>query len=191
MGIDLSFFDDPKFLDAEKNKNPYVWKNLISDVPSWQEVLNELDNHIINDKETGQRYNFKNLGFCLTNPECFNYTKEILEEVNNRYGDVYTKIEDDGSFADTMDGVYKPPMVLCFISLNTVDASLKEHFDYANVLHWNIKGKTRYTVKGKTETFDGILEEGDMMFMPAQAMHLPQPITPRAAITFAFGRKKK
>jgi hypothetical protein len=189
--IDLSFFDDPGFIDAQKNKDPYIWKNLIKDVPSWQEVLNALNDDMLQDKEVGQRYNFKKLGFCLTSPTAFNHTSEILEEVNKRYGDVYTRIEDDGSFADTMEGFYKPPMVLCFISLNTVDASLIEHFDYANVLHWNIKGKTKYTVKGMTNTFDDVLDEGDMLFIPSQAMHLPQPLTPRAAISFVFGRKKQ
>ena len=188
--IDLSFFEDPGFIEAQKNKNPYIWRNLISDVPSWQEVLNALNNDILNDKEVGQRYNFKKLGFCLTDPKSFKYTSEILQEINNRYGDVYTSINDDGSFDDTMEGIYKPPMVLCFISLNTVDASLVEHFDYANVLHWNIKGQTKYLVRGLTETFDDVLNEGDMLFIPSQAMHLPQPVTPRAAISFAFGRKK-
>jgi hypothetical protein len=189
--IDLSFFDDPNFLEAQKNKNPYIWKNLIPTVPSWQEVLNALNEDMIKEKEVGERYNFKKLGFCLTDPKTFNHTESILNEIKDRYGDVYTSINADGSFEDTMDGVYKPPMVLCFISLNTVDASLVEHFDYANVLHWNIKGQTRYLVKGLTETFDDVLEEGDVLYIPSQAMHLPQPITPRSAISFAFGRKKK
>lgn len=186
---DLSFFDDPGFIEAQKNKNPYIWRSLFPDVPSWQEVLNALDEDIINNKDVGQRYNFKKMGFCLRDRH-FNHTEEILKEVNKRYGDVYTSINEDGSFDDTMEGVYKPPMVLCFISLNTVDASLVEHFDYANVLHWNIKGQTKYRVTGLTETFEDVLNEGDLLFIPSQAMHLPQPITPRAAISFAFGRKK-
>lgn len=189
--IDLSFLDDPEFLSAEKEKNPYVWKNLLPDVPSWQDVLNELDSDMIKNNDVGQRYNFKNMGFCLNNATRFKNTTEIFDEINKRYGDVYTSINEDGSFEDTMEGTYKPPMALCFISLNTIDASLVEHFDYASVLQWNIKGKTKYKVTGMTKVFEDVLEEGDMLYIPSQAMHLPQPITPRAAISFAFGRKKR
>ena len=156
---------------TEETFNPY-WivgdhhkkAHIPYDRPTWEDVIHCLD--------FGLRYNdiqpVKDLGdggYVCYDGRTLKETLPIISQLDALYGHPATEAH-------------------LYISFTSDSKVFEKHNDTAHVWVWNILGTTEWTVwdDGKKVTY--MLEPGDSVYVPEGMYHKPNPITPRALLSF-------
>ena len=184
----FDIFDNADFRSAFNNATVHVERN-VAGLPEikWDDAFRMLDEDVKAGNLYGQK-RYENGGFRILNamrvPGIADAQKKLLEifqesnyqlKVEGRSTHLYMNIT-------TQDGTY-----------------WKLHQDTENVIFWNIKGKSRWTIykAGEYEDLenvsddlidvDVILEPGDILYCPYGRPHKVEAITPRFGASLGFG----
>lgn len=135
----------------------------VSDLPSWEELLSELDNSINENK-------FKDLprmGFVTHNGERIEKVETLRKQIHDS----------------------RPEEKICtahlYMSLLPSSGTFGRHKDDTDVFFILAQGKMRWIVEAE-ETVDIEMKAGDMIFLPKEVYHTPIPLTSRVGISIGF-----
>ena len=184
----FDIFDNEEFQSAFKNQTVHVARKAAVEYDfEWDEVFKLLDIDIRDGKPCGKK-RYADGGYRILNAlripnvlaahnKLLNYFKGSQYELDvpGRSGHLYVNIT-------TIEGTYG------WI-----------HADKENVVFWNVKGRSKWTIYEKTDYVDPdkipegkvdvevILEPGDVLFCPYDRPHKVEPLTPRFGVSLGFG----
>jgi mannose-6-phosphate isomerase-like protein (cupin superfamily) len=135
------------------------------DLPSWEEILNSLQNDIQEKREYRE---LKNFGFVLKNGHLLDKVEKIRLKIHKT----------------------KPEEPICtahlFVSLTKFSQTFGKHKDTTDVYYIQALGNMQWNIEEENDIFNYELNEGDMIYIPKQLYHTPIPIGPRVGISIAF-----
>jgi len=153
------FLRDPEFLECVKSQTPYHFKNLGLKLFEWDDVFSEMNDKAKRDFVFGTRPGFF-----------------IMFEDADRLPGVK-------AFLDHMIEVIQSKWTAhCYISLTEKAEGYGMHRDNADVLYWQVIGRTRWEVDGRVF----VLDPNDAVWIPRYKWHAATPLCPRAGISFGM-----
>ena len=168
--MNFDFLKDQRYIDARNNDDFFFFGKVDVPTPSWQEILEELNRqykiHLHNRDFEIFKYQ-DNLGFILHKCEHIPVVKEFLIAISLSHHRIHQLFTSLG-----------------YISLSSESKTYGRHKDEMDVWCWQMQGKTLWTVEGKNEKFEKILEPGELIYVPRDMWHNTKPITPRAGLSF-------
>jgi mannose-6-phosphate isomerase-like protein (cupin superfamily) len=178
---------------AREKRVAAFFKNLIPEVPSWDNFIEHIDfqyknKNIFSEEEMTPYYDYlggimmkKNHDFYLQTIDAQNL--KIFPQVNNLillFNEVYNeKTGGGGAFVNFVGNQPLVPM----------------HADKWDSVFWHCLGKATWTInlkmedKAPNQTFD--LEPGDVIVIPVGVLHSVYNPVPRAGIAMAYNKKEE
>ena len=160
--------ETPILKDALAKKRHIFVKGFIedNDLPSWQDILNDLSLNFTENSPTSPINVQEDLGFVTYRGGRVPKVERIRQEI--------AKFN---------------PQIICtahlYISLMSFSKTFGRHKDTADVFYIQALGKTHWAID-----FEGVqeydLDEGDMVFIPAGVFHASSPLTPRVGLSIGF-----
>jgi mannose-6-phosphate isomerase-like protein (cupin superfamily) len=149
----------------EFNNKPLVVKKLFNMLPTWDDVINDLDFNVKHYKTEVK--DLGNLGIVTHHGENIDSVENIRQSIHS----------------------LRPTESQCtahiYISLLSISNTFGWHNDDTDVFYVQALGNTSWQVKhDKEESF--LLEPGDLIYVPKQMMHNTIPETPRVGISIGF-----
>jgi ribosomal protein L16 Arg81 hydroxylase len=145
----------------------YVQKNLYDkkDLPSWEEVLNNLQDDIEAEREYRE---LKNYGFVLKNGHLLDKVEKIRLKIHE------IRSEEPICTAHL------------FVSFTKFSQTFGKHKDTTDVYYIQALGNTKWNIEEENVIYNYELSEGDMIYIPKHMYHTPIPTGPRVGISVAF-----
>ena len=160
------FLNDSIFLENKKNKKHHFFKNVNLCPPTWDDIIQELNNSIVEKRYVKI---LSNSGFVFHQGENVPGISELFEKI---------------SFLDKS----VPCTAHCYISFLETSGTFGRHKDTADVLFWQMIGKTKWIVNDNiTAIYE--LEPNDFIYVPRNMYHTVIPLTPRAGMSFGLSYK--
>jgi ribosomal protein L16 Arg81 hydroxylase len=159
------FLKDVDFLEARKKQNHFLFKKVLTDVPTWDDILLNVE------KSYEENLLIKYLpNFTIITHNGEKYIKSVF--------DLLQEIKKIDNSVNASAHVY--------ISLTKFGKSFGKHKDNSDVFFWQIIGNTIW----KIETEDGIeeyvMEVGDIIYVPRGIFHEVIPLSPRVGISLGL-----
>ena len=154
--------------DALASKRHILVRHFVDggDLPSWQDILNDLSLNFTENSPTSPINVQEDLGFVTYRGGRVPKVERIRQEI--------AKLEPQ-----------MPCTAHLYISLTSFSKTFGRHKDTADVFFIQALGKTHWAID-----FEGMheydLDEGDMVFIPAGVFHASTPITPRVGLSIGF-----
>lgn len=124
-------------------------------VPSWNEILKNFDNSVLNNEQV--KHNC--LGFFASfNAHRIKKVKKIMKKLNAIDAHMYINITKKG---DTYGN----------------------HYDDVNVYYWQCQGQTKWIFNESNQQF--LLSKGDLIIVPKGTYHNVIPLTPRVGVSMS------
>lgn len=168
-----------EFLNAYQSKTPAIFSNVDFLKPSWDQVINLLNEDIANDNPRGQWYLLN--GWKTAGADRIPEVKQVSDTLM-KYFDIYRDDQEE-----------YPDVAGIFASITTEpNAHGGMHNDKENILFLQAKGSSKWIIfkdSGQPE-YTFILEENDVLFYAGGKDHLVETITPRYALSLSFGNKR-
>jgi hypothetical protein len=188
----FDIFENKDFQLAFKNQTVYVAKKAGAEYNvEWDDIFDLLDTDIKDGKPCG-RNRFENGGYRILNA----IRIPVILEANNKLLKFFKPTE----YTLEKYPVYIPGRSAeLYVNITTSKGTYgTHHYDPENVIFWNIKGKSKWTIYEKSVTVDRIdedkveveviLEPGDVLFCPHSRVHKVEPLTPRFGVSLGFGQ---
>lgn len=193
---ELEFLLKPEYINNYINKKPFKFDEKIPLTVTWDEILTLVDEDFNYAIENGLEYNQgwrtpqnpwneygrAGYGFKILKTERI----KAVEEVKN-----------------TILGIFEPRIVRenmiddAYATIITLTTNkllrIMPHKDGVNVFFWQILGKSEwniYSVDDESIEYVFSLEQGDIIFCPAERTHHVKAITPRAGVSLGFSHLK-
>ena len=160
----MNFLDDPHFIEDRLNGRCHLFKNIQHELPTWNDVIENLNVSIENDWFVKYLDNF---GFVTHNAEEMPLVNSLLKYISTLDPNV-------------------PSSAHCYFSLTKNANTFGRHNDPSDVFFWQIIGKTQWTVENPHNKIIHILEPNDLLFVPRGLWHDTKPLTARAGISFGL-----
>jgi mannose-6-phosphate isomerase-like protein (cupin superfamily) len=158
-----AFLSDPAFIKHKKDSNHYIFRNIGLECPSWENILDCLNDTI--EKKINLKI-LDNLGFVL------------LENTD--------KLPGTFDFLNYLSSTTKQKVSAhCYISMLSASKTFGRHNDSSDVFFWQVQGKSKWIVEDHIIS-EYILEKNDMIFVPKGMVHEVIPLGPRAGISFGI-----
>ena len=136
------------------------------ELPSWQEVLDDLSLNFTENAPTSPINVLDDLGFVT-------YRGERMPKVE-RIRQVVAKFDTS-----------LPCSAHLYISLMSFSKTFGRHKDNTDVFYIQALGKTHWVIdEDGAHEYDLIV--GDMLFIPAEMFHTSQPLTPRVGLSIGL-----
>lgn len=174
----FEFLDSQKLNDAVNNKKATLFIKPGMPEVTWQDVLQFVNDY--DDKRVGKK--------MLPSPYAFFHNEaQIISSVNTFVKEVYSRYYPCFEYDEIMT-------CQLFGSTKLEDGQMiYKHQDKENNLFWQGRGKSRWRLYDSHDNnqpfMDVILEDGDVLYIPAETYHLVEPITPRFGFAILFGDK--
>ena len=157
------FLNDSIFLENRKNKKHHFFKDVDLCPPTWQDIIQELNNSIVEKRNVAV---LSNLGFVFHQGQNVPGIAELIDKISD------------------LDKLV-PCTAHCYISFLETADNFGRHKDNADVLFWQMIGKTKWVVEDDvTVTYE--LEPNDVIYVPKKMYHTVIPLTPRAGMSFGL-----
>lgn len=160
------FFKNLDFLEAVKNQDCYVFRNLDLPVITWETVISCIDRSV--------REGYLNIvgkpdkaGYILRRAQMLSEVTSVMEA----YNDVMPDLQVSGHV---------------YVSLSTQSGTLGKHRSKSSVFFWQAIGKTQWVVSRKTGDESFVLEPNDAIYCPSLMYHNVVPLTPRVGISLGL-----
>jgi len=161
--MNFDFLKNESFLEARNYKTSFFFGKLNLPTLTWDEVLEELEKHIVSNLDYDPKNNLRFIIFETTHPTIKEFVKQY----------------------STLD-----PQLHCgahgYINLMSKSGENGRHKDQADVLFWQITGKTHWLVEDIDCTKNYILNPGDAVYVPRSVYHTVTSLSPRAGISFGL-----
>lgn len=159
----FKFLDDRDFINSRQNNKHFVFRNLDLTTPSWNEILENLNQTIVSKSKIKV---LDNLGFVFFNAERMSSVNNLLTEIK--------KITDKSCTAH------------CYISLLEISNTFGRHNDTSDVFFWQVQGQTIWRVEQGATINEYKLSPNDLIYIPRFVFHEVTPIGPRAGISIGI-----
>jgi len=157
------FLNDSIFLENRKNKKHHFFKNVNLCPPTWDDIIKELNNSVVEKRHVKI---LSNSGFVFHQGKNVPGISELCEKISCL----------DKSVSCTAH---------CYISFLETAGTFGTHKDTADVLFWQMIGKTKWIINDNvTVTYE--LEPNDFIYVPRKMYHTVIPLTPRAGMSFGL-----
>lgn len=145
----------------------YISKSYCSiiDLPSWEEVLQNVQNDIQENREIRH---LNNLGLIAKNGHLIDKVDVLRKKIHS------TRPEESVCTAHL------------FISLTKFSQTFGRHSDTTDVYYIQALGETEWEIEENNNKYNYILSAGDMIYIPKHLYHTPTPLGPRVGISVAF-----
>ena len=185
----FDIFDNENFQSAFKNQTVYVARKAAAEYDfEWDEVFRLLDIDTKDGKPCGQK-RYTDGGFRILNALRI---PNVLA-AHNKLLQYFEKSKNEPDVPGRSAHLY--------VNITTIEGSYGWlHADQENVIFWNVKGRSKWTVYEKTHYVDPdkipegkvdvevILEPGDLIFCPYNRPHKVEPLTPRFGVSLGFDK---
>lgn len=174
----FEFLHHREYLNARNNEDYFHFGKIKVPLPSWNEILNELDREYKIHLTTEYKDIFKfqeKLGFVLHECQEIPIVHAFLKEISKTHN-----IRNKQNFT-----------ALAYISLSSESATYGRHRDVMDVWCWQMTGYTLWKVGGKFRSFEKVLEPGELIYVPRGMWHDTKPMTPRAGLSFGSEDRKQ
>lgn len=143
------------------NKHKYV-KKYFTDVPSWDDIIHNIDLNIQKQYEIKNRSSY---GIEIFNIFDINVVDSILNEIEK-------------------NNPNKKYSAHAYISLSAKSDTLGKHVDQSYVWFWQCIGKTDWEIFENDKVYHYELSPGDFIYIPKGIFHNVKPLSPRVGISF-------
>jgi len=167
------FLNDSIFLENKKNKKHHFFKNVNLCPPTWDDIIQELNNSIVENRYVKR---LPNAGFVFHQGKNVPGISELFEKISS--------LDTAVLGLDTP----VPATAHCYISFLEISDGFGRHKDTTDVLFWQMIGKTKWIVNDNiTAIYE--LEPNDFIYVPRNMYHTVIPLTPRAGMSFGLSHK--
>jgi len=130
-------------------------KNFDLNVPSWNEVLKNFNNSVLNNEEIKHSC----LGFFASfNANGIKKVKNVMKKLNTTDAHLYINITIKGN-------------------------TYGNHCDNVDVYFWQCQGQTKWIFNESNQQF--LLSKGDLIIVPKGTFHNVIPLTPRVGVSMS------
>lgn len=167
--------------DCRHNNTAYVFKNIFTNLPSWENFFNHISDGIqvkdhgggnFGSKEVVGKVNFwSRLTMTLEDPSV-KYYKNLEEYINK------LKTFQDYNFQGSF----------CAISITVNEPTTGIHHDPVDVFYLQCIGDVKWKIY-KDQEQEYTLSPGDVIYVPSGVTHEVVSLSPRASISFMFGKE--
>lgn len=159
------FFEDEKFLEARRNKQYFLWRRVLLDTPSWDEVLRDLEKSIEENSpiKIGQYFSI----ITHRGDKHIPLAAAFLEEMKKL----------DASL---------PGSAHVYTGLTRYSQGLGKHNDNADVCFWQVIGSSNWKVFAQDGMKEHVLDVGDVIYVPRHMDHEVTSLGPRVGISFGL-----
>lgn len=160
------FFKNPEFLEAVKNEDCYVFRNLPLPKITWDMVVKCIDRSV----KEGYLNNVgkpDKAGFILRRAQMIREVVPVMDALN----DVMPDLQVSGHV---------------YVSFSTQSGTLGRHRSKSSVFFWQAIGKTQWTVGRKSGDEMFVLQPNDAIYCPSLMYHDVVPLTPRVGISLGL-----
>jgi ribosomal protein L16 Arg81 hydroxylase len=157
------FLNDTIFLENRKNKKHHIFKNVDLVPPKWNDIIQELNDSFVKKRRVTS---LPNLGFVVHSGQNISGISELLQKISSLDKSV-------------------PCTAHCYISFLEISKSFGRHKDEADVIFWQMIGKTKWIIDDET-TVTYELEPNDVIYVPRDMYHNVIPLSPRAGMSFGL-----
>ena len=157
------FLNSTEFLENRKNNKHHVFRNLNLELPTWDEILREFDESVFS------KNNFKannTLKFISMDGHRIKLASDFLHHVHQL---------DPGRTCSAH----------CYVALKTSTGTFGRHNDSADVIYWQLQGRTKWIVEDTNITEYEIFTN-DAIYIPCKMFHTVTSLTPRAGMSFGI-----
>jgi len=160
-----NFLKDPNFLNAKENKDYFLFKKVLPNVPSWDDVFINLQNSI--EEQSPIKTIPK---FTIITHNGHTHLKLASEFLN--------EIKKLNPALNASAHVY--------IGLTKFSESFGKHKDDSDVFFWQIIGNTNWKVSSLSGLKEHVLEVGDVIYVPNNMFHEVTSLGPRVGISLGL-----
>jgi uncharacterized RmlC-like cupin family protein len=169
------------FNKARENKTPLLFKNFFSDVPKWQDFINNLNNKAHSE----QLMNYSH-GKNLNDVAIYNYLDPFVAFAatqENENGLIGLKTVSDFLIKNLKINFFNIKSIINFAGY---EADYYKHEDPNDVISWHCIGTVEWRIYGKDDYKSYILEPGDIFYCPKGTVHQIVVSEPRASIVMDY-----
>ena len=167
--------------EYRNNNNPYVFRSIFTDLPSWEDFFNHMGDAIETKDYSGGNYGSKEV---IGKVNFWSKLTMTIEEPSTKY---YKNLNVYANILQELQD-YKLNGYFCAVSLTNKEATTGPHNDPIDVIYLQCIGSVKWKIY-KDIAQEYILNPGDAIYVPAQLMHEVFSLTPRAAISFMFAKE--
>lgn len=168
-----TFLENPEFVENRLKGNYYLFKNIQHELPTWDDVIENLNLSIENKWLVKYLDNF---GFITHKAKMMRHVDSLFDYISTSASDHASKIK----------GLHTHVSAHCYFSLIKTSKTFGRHKDPTDVLFWQMIGKTQWTVESNNEKIIFVLEPNDLLYVPRNMWHDTKPLTARAGISFGL-----
>ena len=164
MGI-YKFLEDEQFAAARRSNRHFLFRGVLPDTPSWDEVLTNLEKSL-----EAQALVKAGPYFSIVTHDGDKHIRlagALLEEIRKL----------DPSLGGSAH---------VYIGLTRFSESFGKHRDNADVFFWQVIGSTRWKVYAQAGVAEYTLGVGDVLYVPRQMDHEVVSLCPRVGISFGL-----
>lgn len=162
------------------NNKAIVFNSVFPNDYTWETFINHLDKSIIVDVPNPKQG-------CKEVIGSINFWQSLTMTVENMSDNSFPEITHKANFIQSMHGGTNNGQFAA-ISFTTHEPTTGKHSDPVDVFYWQCVGTALWTLfyEDKEEIFT--LSPGDIIYVPKKIIHEVKSLTPRASISFMFGR---
>tara|TARA_R110000868_G_scaffold293920_1_gene554405 strand:- start:813 stop:1322 length:510 start_codon:yes stop_codon:yes gene_type:complete len=164
------FLNNKDFLEARKNKQYYIFRNVIKENLTWEEIIKDIDLSLEKNYSIKTRFKF---GIITHNAE------EHIESVNNFLNAIH-KLD---------PSLNKTAHIYSSFSKHTKDGD--SHWDCSEVWYWQTIGAVDVEVGVDINKTTYNLQPGDIIYLPEGVFHRIISLTPRVGVSLGLDNNKK
>jgi ribosomal protein L16 Arg81 hydroxylase len=159
------FLENKEFLEARRNKQPYLFRGVLPDAPSWDDVLKNLEKSLEEQSliKVGPYFSI----VTHNGDKHIRLAGELLEEIRKL----------DPSLSGSAH---------VYIGLTRFSESFGKHKDNADVFFWQVIGSTHWKVFSQAGVKEHTLGIGDVLYVPRYMEHEVTSLSPRVGISFGL-----
>lgn len=159
------FLEDKEFLEARGSKQPYYFRGVLPNAPSWDDVLRNLEKSL-------EEQSLVKVGPYFS--------------IVTHNGDKHIRLA-----GELLDEIRKLDPALggsahVYIGLTRFSESFGKHKDNADVFFWQVIGSTHWKVFAPAGVKEHTLTTGDMLYVPRYMEHEVTSLSPRVGISFGL-----
>jgi hypothetical protein len=163
------FLNNKDFLKARRDKQYFIFRNVIKENLTWEEVIQDIDQSLEKKYEIKTRFKFgivtHNAAEHITKVDNFLNAIHKLDPLLNKTAHIYTSLS-----SQTRDG--------------------ELHWDRSDVWYWQTIGNAEVELANNIEegSITHRLQPGDVIYFPEGMHHKVISLTPRVGVSLGLDR---
>jgi hypothetical protein len=179
----FDFLNDINYLSKRNSEEWFYFGKIDLPLPNWDQIFIELDRIY--------KFNLQNQSNLIEVNKHFHLGVYLENLLTNNFG--LNESSNFPIFSDFLEALKESHDIRAnqhytsqmFLSLTSVESSYGRHRDEMDVWIWQLIGRSKWKIEGKSEIFEKIVGPGELIYIPRNIYHTINSIDPRASISFA------